>query len=100
MRDLDLLRYELDEIVAAQPDAEEEAELATERERLRHAESLRAAAAEALAAVSGDGEAGGAAEAMGSAEAALGAREGVDPALDRLAETRQGAAARAAGAGR
>ena len=86
VRDLDLLRYELDEIVAAKPDAEEEAELAAERERLRHGESLRGAAAEALAAVSGDDEAGGAAEAMGSAEAALAAREGVDPALDKLAE--------------
>ena len=90
VRDLDLLRFELDEIVEAQPDAGEEDELATERDRLRHAESLRAAAAEALAAVSGDGDAGGAAEAMGLAEAALGAREGVDPALDRLAETARG----------
>ena len=90
VRDLDLLHFELDEIVEAQPDAGEEDELATERDRLRHAESLRAAAAEALAAVSGDGDAGGAAEAMGSAEAALGAREGVDPALDRLAETARG----------
>src|SRR3954469_9954210 len=71
VRDLDLLRYELDEIVSAQPDAAEEAELSAEREKLRHAESLRGAAAEALAAVSGDGETGGAAEAMGSAEGAL-----------------------------
>ena len=90
VRDLDLLRYELDEIVAAQPAAEEEAELAADRERLRHAEGLRCAAAEALAAVSGDGETGGAAEAMGSAEAALVAREGVDPALDGLSETARG----------
>jgi DNA repair protein RecN (Recombination protein N) len=90
VRDLDLLRYELDEIVAAQPDAEEEAELAAERERLRHAEGLRGAAGEALAAVSGDGDAGGAVEAMGSAEAALAGREGVDPALDRLAELARG----------
>ena len=90
VRDLDLLRYELDEIVAAQPNAEEEAELAAERERLRHAEGLRGAAAEALAAVAGDGEAGGAAEAMGSAEATLAAREGVDPALDQLAERATG----------
>ncbi len=90
VRDLDLLRYELDEIVAAQPDAEEEAELAGERERLQHAEGLRGAAAEALAALSGDGDAGGAAEAMGSAEAALAGREGVDPALDQLAEQAKG----------
>ena len=90
VRDLDLLRYELDEIVAAQTDAAEEAELSAEREKLRHAESLRGAAAEALAAVSGDGETGGAAEAMGSAEGALAAREGVDPALDKLAEVATG----------
>ena len=90
VRDLDLLRYELDEIVAAQPDAEEEAELAAERERLRHAEVLRGAAAEALGAVSGDGDTGGAAEAMGSAEAALAARKGLDPALDQLGEVAKG----------
>jgi DNA repair protein RecN (Recombination protein N) len=90
VRDLDLLRYELDEIVEARSDAEEEAELATERDRLRHAESLREAAAAALAAVSGDGEAGGAAEVMGSAEAALAAGEGVDPALDKLAQAAKG----------
>jgi DNA repair protein RecN (Recombination protein N) len=90
VRDLDLLRYELDEIVAAQLDPEEEAELAAERERLRHAEGLRGAAVEALAAVSGDGDAGGAVEAMGSAEAALADREGVDPALDQLAELAKG----------
>jgi DNA repair protein RecN (Recombination protein N) len=90
VRDLDLLRYELDEIVEAQLDPEEESGLATERERLRHAEGLRAAAAEALTAVGGDGESGGAAEAMGSAESALGAREGLDPALDGLAETARG----------
>jgi DNA repair protein RecN (Recombination protein N) len=90
VRDLDLLRYELDEIVAAQPNADEEAELATERERLRHAEGLRGAAAAALAAVSGDGEEGGAAEAMGAAEAALDASQGVDPSLDRLAEVARG----------
>jgi DNA repair protein RecN (Recombination protein N) len=87
-RDLDILRYELEEIEAAQPDPAEEAELAPERERLRHAESLRGAAAEALAGVSGDE--GGAAEAVGAAEAALAAQEGVDPALDRLAESARG----------
>ena len=84
-RDLDILRYELDEIEAAKPDPAEEAELAPERERLRHAEALRGAAAEALAAVGG--EDGGAAEALGSAEAALGRQQGVDPQLDRLAES-------------
>jgi DNA repair protein RecN (Recombination protein N) len=90
VRDLDLLRFELEEIEAAKPDAEEEAELAAERERLRHAEGLRGAASGALAAVSGDGDAGGAAEAIGSAEAALAAREGVDHELDKLAEVATG----------
>src|SRR4051794_25757246 len=90
VRDLDLLRYELDEIVEAQLTADEEADLSGERERLRHAESLRGAASEALAAIVGDGDSGGAAEAMGSGEAALAAREGVDPALDRLAELATG----------
>src|SRR3954453_585428 len=88
-RDLDILRYELEEIEAAEPDAAEEAELAPERERLRHAESLRGAASEALAAISGDGE-GGAAEAMGSAESALAGQEGVDPQLDQLTENARG----------
>ena len=88
-RDLDILRYELEEIEAAKPDLAEEAELASERERLRHAEALRAAAAEALASVSGDGE-GGAAEAVGSAEAALAAQSGLDAELDTLAETARG----------
>jgi DNA repair protein RecN (Recombination protein N) len=85
-RDLDILRYELEEIEAADPEAAEESELATERERLRHAESLRGAASAALGAVAGD-EGGGASEALGSAEAALGAQQGVDPHLDKLAET-------------
>jgi DNA repair protein RecN (Recombination protein N) len=97
-RDLDLLRFELEEIEAAEPDPAEEAELAPERERLRHAESLRGAALEALAAVNGGDSAagfvaggnGGAAEAMGSAESALAAQEGVDAKLDKLAETARG----------
>jgi DNA repair protein RecN (Recombination protein N) len=88
-RDLDILRYELEEIDAAKPDPAEEAELGPERERLRHAESLRGAASEALAAVSGDGD-GGASEAMGSAEAALAGQEGVDPRLDEIAATARG----------
>src|SRR4051794_2175184 len=81
-RDLDILRYELEEIDAAEPDPAEEAELGPERERLRHAESLRGAASEALAAVSGDGD-GGASEAMGSAESALAGRGGGGPRARR-----------------
>ena len=40
-RELDLLAFELDEIEAAAPSLEEEAELSAERDRLRHAETLR-----------------------------------------------------------
>ena len=90
-RDLDLLRYELEEIEVAKPDPAEEAELAPERERLRHAESLRAAAAEALAAIAGGGEdGGGASEAAAIADSALLAQEGVDAQLDKLAERARG----------
>ncbi len=88
-RDLDILRFELEEIEAAKPDPAEEADLAPERDRLRHAEVLRGAASEALAAVTCDGD-GGASEAMGSAESALGAQEGVDAELDKLAEVARG----------
>ena len=85
-RELDLLRFELEEIEAAAPDAEEEDALALERERLRHLEALRAAAlagAEALAPQDGGT---GAAALLAAAVRELDALEGVDPALDVLAE--------------
>jgi DNA repair protein RecN (Recombination protein N) len=86
-RDLDLMRFELEEIDAAKPDSEERDELASDRERLRHAESLRAAAAGALHGLAGADEDGGGADAgLSAAEGAVGAVAGVDPALDALAE--------------
>ena len=85
-RDLDLLRFELAEIESVAPDADEEAELSAERERLRHAEGLRAAAAGALAATSGDDEDGGAGDSLAAADSALAGAAGVDPQLDALAE--------------
>ena len=86
-RDLDLMRFELEEIDAAKPDPEERGELAGDRERLRHAESLRAAAAGALQGLAGvDEDGGGADGGLGAAEGAVGAVAGVDPALDALAE--------------
>jgi DNA repair protein RecN (Recombination protein N) len=86
-RDLDLMRFELEEIDAAKPDSEERDELASDRERLRHAESLRAAAAGALQGLAGADEDGGGADAgLSAAEGAVGAVAGVDPALDALAE--------------
>jgi DNA repair protein RecN (Recombination protein N) len=89
-RDLDLLHFELSEIEAAAPDAEEEAVLAGERERLRHAEALRAAAAGALEAVGADE--GGAGASVAGAQGALEGPAGVDGRLDALAE-RAGAVA-------
>lgn len=86
-RDLDLYRYELSEIEAVAPVPEERAEIAAERERLRHAEGLREAASNAHAGLAGaDADGGGAAAALAQAEAALQGAAGLDPALDALAE--------------
>ena len=86
-RDLDLLRFELDEIEALAPDAAEEAGLAEERERLCRIDALRAAAAagsEALAPAEADG--GGAVLALAEAERLADGVNGVDAELDGLAE--------------
>jgi len=86
-RDLDLYRYELAEIEEVAPDPAEQAELADERERLRHAEGLREAAGAAHAATAGaDEDGGGAAGAVGRAESLLQAVAGVDAGLDRIGE--------------
>jgi DNA repair protein RecN (Recombination protein N) len=89
-RDLDLLRFELEEIEAAKPDSAEEAELEPERARLRHTEALQAAAGAALEAVAGSGDDGGAAESLAFAETAIAGQEGVDSELDRLVERARG----------
>ncbi|HET9196938.1 MAG TPA: DNA repair protein RecN, partial [Solirubrobacterales bacterium] len=86
-RDLDLYRYELSEIEAVAPLPEERAEIASRRERLRHAEGLREAAAAAHAGLAGaEEDGGGAVSAIAAAEAALQGAAGLDPGLDRLAE--------------
>jgi DNA repair protein RecN (Recombination protein N) len=86
-RDLDLYRYELSEIEAVAPVPEERAEMASERERLRHAEGLREAAVTAHGGLAGaDEDGGGAAAALALAEASLQGAADLDPALDRIAE--------------
>jgi DNA repair protein RecN (Recombination protein N) len=86
-RDLDLYRYELAEIEEVEPDPEERAALAVDRERLRHAEGLSEAAAGAHAGLAGaDLEGGGAAAALAEAESRLTAAGGLDPGLDQIAE--------------
>jgi DNA repair protein RecN (Recombination protein N) len=86
-RDLDLYRYELSEIEAVAPVPEERAEMAAERERLRHAEGLREAAVTAHGGLAGtDEDGGGAAAALALAEASLQGAADLDPALDRISE--------------
>jgi DNA repair protein RecN (Recombination protein N) len=87
VRDLDLYRYELSEIEEVAPDPAEEAELAAERQRLRHAEGLREAAAGARAgAIGAEEDGGGAAAALAQAEALLQGVEGLDPELDAIGQ--------------
>ncbi|MFN8112369.1 MAG: DNA repair protein RecN [Solirubrobacterales bacterium] len=85
-RDIDLLRFELDEIDAVAFDPAEIAELSAERDRLRHGESLREGAGIALQAIAGGEEGGGGSGSLAEAEAALARSSSVDPALDALSE--------------
>lgn len=86
-RDLDLYRYELSEIEEVAPDPEEQAGIAAERERLRHAEALREAAAGAHAGLAGaEEDGGGAAAALAQAESLLQSAGGLDSSLDAISE--------------
>ena len=86
VRDLDLLRFELDEIAALDPSEEEERSLLEERARLRAADALRAAAAAGGQAISpADGDEAGAAALLAQAERAADGVAGADAALDGLA---------------
>src|SRR4051794_8409442 len=86
-RDLDLHRYELSEIEAVGPGPPGGEQMASERERLRHAEGLREAAGAAHAAVAGaEEDGGGAAAALSRAETALQPAAGFDSSLDGIAE--------------
>jgi DNA repair protein RecN (Recombination protein N) len=86
-RDLDLYRYELTEIEAVAPVPEERAEIASQRDRLRHAEGLREAAAGAHAGLAGaDEDGGGAVAAVAEAEAAMQGAAGLDDSLDVIGD--------------
>jgi DNA repair protein RecN (Recombination protein N) len=86
-RDLDLYRYELSEIEAVAPVPEEREQMATDRERLRHAEGLREAAGAAYGGLAGaEADGGGAAAAIAEAESALQSAAGLDQGLDSLHE--------------
>ena len=89
-RDLDLLAFEIEEIDSLGPSESEHAELAGERERLRHLDALRAAsggAAEALTPESADTGFGnaGAAALLAQAESLADGSAEADPALAGLA---------------
>jgi DNA repair protein RecN (Recombination protein N) len=80
----EVLRYQLDEITAAEVRVGESAELAAEAERLANAEALQQAAAVAHQLLGGDDDTG-AATALGAAARALAGPGGHDPALAELA---------------
>ena len=84
-RDLDLHRFELEEIEAAQPRTDEKDGLERERDRLRHAEGLRIAAEGAATRLKGDENGEGASGDLAEASTGLGAVAGVDGELDALA---------------
>lgn len=92
LRDLDLLRFELDEIEAAGLSSGEEGELVTERDRLRHVESLRSAAAMVASGLTGEtGEGGqGIVDSVSAMVDELGAAAGVDSELDAIRERCEG----------
>jgi DNA repair protein RecN (Recombination protein N) len=84
-RELDLIEFELSEVDAADPSEQEEHELTTERDRLRHLETLGAAAAAGTEAIAPD-TGGGAAELLASAAQQLAAAAAIDPQLAAVRE--------------
>jgi DNA repair protein RecN (Recombination protein N) len=94
-READLLRYQLDEIAAAEVHVGELAELDAEAERLTNAEALREAAGLAWQLLEGADDAG-ASTALGTAARALAGPGRHDPALGELAERARGLAAEVA----
>jgi DNA repair protein RecN (Recombination protein N) len=86
-QEADMLRFGLEEIAAAEPQAGEDAELAAEAERLGHAEALASAATTAHAALAGDPADPESVDASALVSAAHRAPEAVrahDPALAAL----------------
>ena len=80
-RELDLLAFELDEIEAASPSEQEQADLLIERDRLRHAESITAATASAAEAIAPEAGGPGAGFLLAQAVRALDPVSQLDPEL-------------------
>jgi len=85
-RDLDLHRFELDEIEAVAPQLDEKEGLDSERDRLRHAEGLRLAALDAAERLKGGDTGEGASGDLAQASTGLGSVRGVDQTLDTLGD--------------
>ncbi len=85
-RELDVLRFGLDEIEQVDPEPREDEVLKAEESRLAHSESLARAAGEAQRALAGDGDLQAARTKIADATNALRESAGHDPALDALAE--------------
>lgn len=102
-RELDLLRFGLDEIAAADPQPGEDVALAAEARRLQAVDDLRQAAQTAAVALTGDDEAFGenadALSLVASARKALSAAVEQDPELAPITEELAGAAAALADVG-
>lgn len=85
-RELDVLRYGLDEIEQVAPEPREDETLKADESRLAHSESLARAADQAQRALAGDGDLQAARTKIAEASTALRESAGHDPALDALGE--------------
>jgi DNA repair protein RecN (Recombination protein N) len=83
-RELDVLRFGLDEIAEVEPAPGEDEELKAEESRLAHSESLALAAEEARQALVGEGDLDAARTKVAGASSALRDASEHDPALDAL----------------
>ncbi len=85
-RELDVLRYGLDEIEQVAPEPREDETLKADESRLAHSESLARAADQAQRALAGDGDLQAARTKIAEATTALRESAGHDPSLDALGE--------------
>ena len=83
-REMDLLRFQVEEIDAAALDPGEDERLTQERERLRHADKLLERVGGALTLLSGEDE-GGADDGLRAAQRRVGEAAALDGALEQLA---------------
>ena len=88
-REMDLLRFQVDEIESAQLDPGEDERLAQERERLRHADKLLERVGGALTLLSGEDE-GGACDGLRAAQRRVGEAAALDGGLQALAARLEG----------